>query len=327
MEERILSIYIPTYNRKERLLNQLNSILIQPLSKSVDIVVIDNHSNYDVKAAIVSNWDETILERVQIKTNPYNVGLSLNISLPFFYCKSKWLWIVSDDDETTLDSLEIVMEDIKKYSDYLVLKYSLGEASRHHNDIINSLNELTDYYDKKEQFKGEFIFLSNGIYNIEKLKPVLGDCISYSHNAIAGANPILYGLDKKLGSCIFLEREVVKYLPPKPGSEWSLQHISTRFANIVDYPFSEDGETIKKVMGMVDYFGLSPFMTVCEAINDRKKVLLYHHKVFHTVICHGSLFKRLACNLVFWTFYITKLNVINFFKKNKIAYEFFKKYK
>ena len=49
-----LSIVIPTYNRKDRLIRQLRSIYNQRESSLVDIVICDNHSDYDVEAAIRS---------------------------------------------------------------------------------------------------------------------------------------------------------------------------------------------------------------------------------------------------------------------------------
>ncbi len=43
-----LTIVIPTYNRKERLILQLKSIIKQDLSGVSKILIIDNNSDYNI---------------------------------------------------------------------------------------------------------------------------------------------------------------------------------------------------------------------------------------------------------------------------------------
>lgn len=42
----ILSIFIPTYNRKERLIAQLQSLYVQSRISEVPVVISDNASDY-----------------------------------------------------------------------------------------------------------------------------------------------------------------------------------------------------------------------------------------------------------------------------------------
>ena len=50
----ILSVVIPTYNRKERLLNVLN-ILKKQTNQNFLVIISDNNSNYDVEKTILEN--------------------------------------------------------------------------------------------------------------------------------------------------------------------------------------------------------------------------------------------------------------------------------
>ena len=64
MEEKILTICIPTYNRKERLLKQLDSLYAQPDVYQTIIQIIDNHSGYDIETAIKEHFgQEKILKQ------------------------------------------------------------------------------------------------------------------------------------------------------------------------------------------------------------------------------------------------------------------------
>jgi glycosyltransferase involved in cell wall biosynthesis len=318
---RNLTIAIPTYNRRERLLNQLHSIFAQPLSREVKVIVINNHSNYDVEEAIKQEFDTTNLSNLEVVNHPFNIGLAINIAMPFYHCKTEWLWILSDDDETVPTSLATICEDIEaKYSDCLVLKYSLQGHFDHKNEEITDLNVLVDYYDsKKPRFlsHGEFIFISNGVFNCKKLEPIIGDIFGYSYNAVLAINPIIFGLDKKLGKCVFRDAYIVSIKAPSPGNHWNVRNIFMQIANLRDYPFTADGKTINRVNSLVNFYGTMVFIGGCLETNDRRKMKIFYDKVFHSMIFDWSPMSIVGF-FCFWIYYLTGINTFKMLLSLKV---------
>lgn len=311
-----LSIIIPTYNRKERLLKQLESILSQELAKKISIVVLDNHSNYDVEQAIREKFDTESIKNLNVIVNRANVGLSMNISLPFFRCKTKWLWILSDDDVTLPNSLEIIINDIHKYDDYAALKYSVSGMSNHNNQTIITLEDLISYYERKDKNQGEFIFISNNLFNISKLEPFLGHIVNYSYNAVAGILPYVYILDAKQGKIILRSDEVVKYLPPQAGKEWNYIDITTRLITLIDYPFKSCGKTVRRLMFLMNHFSFIAYLDGLISLKDRDKAKMYYEKTFYLLFRNGYLLRALYRGM-FYSYYIFGLNSVKLVRNLK----------
>ena len=61
-----LSIIIPTYNRKERLKKQLQSIHNQADHNEVDIVLCDNCSNYNVKEMVLRELPSSFANSMRV---------------------------------------------------------------------------------------------------------------------------------------------------------------------------------------------------------------------------------------------------------------------
>ena len=94
----LLSICIPTFNRKSSLKNCLNSILISDkFSKNFnyEVCVSDNCSQEDVT--------ETILEfknklNIVFNKNSENLGFARNAIKCISMAKGKFAWMIGDDD-------------------------------------------------------------------------------------------------------------------------------------------------------------------------------------------------------------------------------------
>lgn len=314
-----LTIIIPTYNRKERLLNQLRSIYVQPSSSNVEIVILDNCSNYNVKKTIESTFGKEQTKNLEVISHPYNIGLALNIAMPFYYCKTNWLWIISDDDETLPHSIETILNDIKNYPDISVLKYSLKGHSQHNNTEIKDLEELTNYYKQPNHSQGEFIFISNGVFNIRKLTPILGDVIAYAYCAVAGILPMVFSLDKGIGNVLMRSEEIVIYKAPEKGTEWNYYKITISLVGILDYPYQMSGKQMLKLMKCFDHFSFFSFINSLFQLNDKEKTKIYFDKVYNVIFKNKNIVKRLFYNIIFFLYYYLNINtmhIINYLKSN-----------
>ena len=70
MQDKLLTICIPTYNRKSKLLKQLDSLYTQAEVYQTYIQIIDNHSDYDVELAIIEHFGKEKLSNLKIHINP-----------------------------------------------------------------------------------------------------------------------------------------------------------------------------------------------------------------------------------------------------------------
>jgi glycosyltransferase involved in cell wall biosynthesis len=204
MKENQLTIVIPTYNRKERLLNQLDHLFKQDVSKSIKIIIVDNHSNYDVKYAVRKKYSKIVFSNIEIIVRPFNIGLGAAITMPFLLCKTDWLWVLGDDDEVKGD-LNRVLNDLKLYNDYAYLKYNISNSSPQENKDIATIDDFLSYFGSKKHSTGDLVFISNSLFNLSLLKQYLGLAIMWSNTLIGHLIPVIFGLCESKIKCRMID--------------------------------------------------------------------------------------------------------------------------
>lgn len=218
-----LSVCIPTYNRRERLLAQLESLLSQKEGEKVQIVVVDNASPYDVKEALIEQFGQGIFDRIKLVRNRYNIGMAHNLASLFLHCETEWCWTLGDDDRTLPGGIARVLEDIERYPDVAFTKYNLPNCPALREAIVSSPQEFWEYYDGANiPTAGELVFLSNNVFNLRLLGPYLEKAHEYSYTYVPHLVPILYGLKSGL-KARFSPEHIVEYLIPDPGQKWNYQ--------------------------------------------------------------------------------------------------------
>lgn len=217
-----LSICIPTYNRKERLINQLHSILNQKSNHLVQIIICDNHSNYDICEDLAKEFGSNFVNNIIIYKNKVNIGADANIANLFMLCDTEWMWLLGDDDKTTNTSIETILNDINSFDKNTIgCTYSIYHKKKNKDLIINDVESFIDYYYKGNSNSGELVYISNKIYNTEIIKPYIGQTIKYSYSSLSQLIPILKSLQNNNGSYVFSSKCIVEYQVPEIGSEWN----------------------------------------------------------------------------------------------------------
>lgn len=212
-----LTIGIPTYNREKQLENQLKNILKQDLSGLEEILIIDNNSDYDVEGLIVS----LNCSKIRLVRNQFNIKMSTNMEMPFLYCKTEWLWLLSDDDEVLPNSINTVLNQIEISSPNIgMIKFAIDRPSSMQKEtIVNTLEEYIDYYyNEKPIRRGDLVFISTNLYNVKNLKKHIGSAFEYSYTYIGFLVPVLQALSENNIGVKFSSVPVVKYLPPREGN-------------------------------------------------------------------------------------------------------------
>lgn len=233
-----LSIVIPTYNRRERLLIQLQSIFAQEASSQVEVVIVDNSSNYDIREAVIDAFGE-VPESLRIERNRCNIGLGGNLAEIFNHCDTQWMWCLGDDDETDVNSIQLILDRIAEQPSVVgVLKFSEAQTNERRTENIDSLPAFWEYYDGADsQAAGLLIFLSNTVLNLHLLQPYLGKAFEYSYTAIAHLIPAFFMLDERAGQWQFCPEAIVRYKAPDPGQRWSFSRVALGLATAMDINF------------------------------------------------------------------------------------------
>jgi len=89
-----ITIAVPTYNRQDYLRDSLNSILSQSF-QDFNIIIFDNHSDYDIESFIAGFKDA----RISLVRSEKNIGNATNFQKVFDYkYDSEYLVVFHDDD-------------------------------------------------------------------------------------------------------------------------------------------------------------------------------------------------------------------------------------
>lgn len=180
MIEKKLTVAITTYNRQEALITQLKSLESQGNFDEYLITIFNNKSDYDVEKALRSALTPAFFKIITIYNRKFNVGGDCNIALSLLQVETPWMWLLSDDDVTMPGSLEAVLNDMEIYDDVCWLKYSIDGFAKFQDRKINNLVDLFDSFRKDGHNWGEYVFMSNNVYNLAKLEKVRGNILYWA---------------------------------------------------------------------------------------------------------------------------------------------------
>ncbi len=272
-KERLLSITIPTYNRRDSLIKLLKSIESSSYQQLREIVISDNHSDYDIKEELSKEFTQDFLSYCRIIVNPFNIGGPGNIKNLFLLCHSKYMWMIGDDDEVLPDSIDIILRDIEEDSECAQFRYSIviDAASNElpaknvieENKIMCSLNDFMQYYEEKDRHKGNMVYMSNNIFNLEKLKPYIHYAFTYN-TSITHLIPFLKGLDERDIYIRYRNLQVVRYVGQPGGTSWNYIRVMGAVSTINQIPFkSLDTIQFKRLKQVLRFVTLRHFLFWC----------------------------------------------------------------
>ena len=111
-----LSICIPTFNRRDKLPNCLNSIYIASKKTNIDfeVCISDNGSDYNVDD-IVNKFNDKF--KIKVNKNKSNIGYMSNLIKVISLSESEFVWAIGDDDLLMPHSLVRLEELFSKNTD------------------------------------------------------------------------------------------------------------------------------------------------------------------------------------------------------------------
>ena len=111
-----LSICIPTFNRRDKITNCLNSIYIASSNSKLafEVCISDNGSDYDI-IDIIREFDNKL--QIKVNKNKSNIGYMANLLKVISLAEGEFVWAIGDDDILMPHSLIKLEELFKKNID------------------------------------------------------------------------------------------------------------------------------------------------------------------------------------------------------------------
>lgn len=294
--DKFLTIVIPTYNREKQLIRLLKSIERQNVIEKYYIVILNNHSNYDVETSIKNHFPNPFFENIEIYNRPYNAGGDYNIGSAFLFAKSQYLWIIGDDDEVEDSCFGIIEKNIKLYPDIPFFKYHIKGLARYNEDVlIKNINDFTDLYNRNYFIAGDVLFVSNNIYNLTKLEGYISTVLYYSYSSVPQALPMLRCLIDEQ-PFMWCHNEIIKYNAPE-GDHWNYIKIATSLSTVLDINIGNNYSIVKSFFNILsDHFPISEFLQECLRISDKSYRKYVNRKGMN------SLYEKKSFGI--WIYYI-----------------------
>jgi len=316
-EKLLLSICIPTYNRKEGLIRQLKCIERQ--NCKVPIVISDNASNYDVEKLIKETFNDQFASWITVTRRIYNCGGDYNITSCFLQVKTRWMWLLSDDDEVLPDSLRRILELINLYPDAIALKFSV--YTEFEWDLlykVASLEDLLNGYEKKYYTGGEMIFISNNVYNMDELNQNIGKGLMYNQCSLGHIIPIISSLNGGEKYFIFSSSKIVKYCAPTEQTGWNHAIIVTSISQFLNVNIGLSYKEKKKLFFMLTSdFEFLYFVRDCLKLPDKEYRMKIYYNGLRTIFNMRKSFVDYMLRFIFLFQHFTGINVLGCLYSNK----------
>jgi len=290
MLQKGLSIIIPTFNRKDQLENQLKLIFKSRIDLIEEIVIIDNHSDYNISELVASfNSD-----KIRLIVQPFNIKVHNNIAFSFFHAQTEWFWLLSDDDKIEEDAIEKIIDEIERVpSNVAMIKFARTNSPQN-NYIANNLKNFIDYYyNEKVIRKGDLVFISTNIYNIARLKKYLGYAFEYAYTYVPQIIPIIKGLEEENISIKFSNKNIVKYLSPREGN-YSFAVVGKGLSTLSHIQLSLSDDYWRKFLNVtmsISYRLMISWSLKFESVNEIK--IIYNNIYRYYIPLRGKLIVKM----------------------------------
>lgn len=322
-----LTVVIPTYNRKEALIRLLKSFLNVDYQIIDEIIISDNQSSYDIINTLKQELPHNLFQKCNIIINRHNIGGQGNINNSFLLPKTKWMWLIGDDDTITDNALTIIARDIKNNSDCAWFKYSTANINAiEENVTIHNLSDFINYYTIHKRHLGNLVFMSNNIFNIEKLSPYIIYAFEYSYTFVSQILPPLMGLNKEEIYIKYRSDSICNYTIPDNENQWNCIKIFLGNITIEDLPIEFRSPQEQSLFKQL--FTFWPFITFSRWLEANWSKI--PNKNFILKICNSLYFphfnfKEWIIFLLLWLRIRTKLNLFSIIINSNLLHKIFGK--
>lgn len=311
--EKLLTIGIPTYNRKQKLVRLLKSIEAQKCTDLYNIIISDNCSDYSVEEVINKEFSGDFRNVIKVKRRAINGGGAFNISSIFVFCETKLFWMIGDDDEMVPGAITTVLKNYENNPDIPFFKYVMKGTFMDSDSVrMKNVDDLVLCH-KKGYLLGSIFFISTNIYNMELLKPYLSECLIYGYCCVSQILPMMHCLvDSKYD--VLLCNDYVVQAFPADEDRWNYIKVVTSLSTVLDINWGDKHKEIKKLFRVIcSYFGLGQFLIENIRIKDKSYRKYVYWKGMHTVFkSHKGILELFALSC-YWLERLTRIKFLTGF--------------
>jgi glycosyltransferase involved in cell wall biosynthesis len=217
-----LTIAIPTFNRAEKLREQLDRLMLQ-LTPEVRCCVYDNASP-DGTREVVAKYNSRV---IAYTCASYNGGVGRNTLRCFEECQTEWLWILSDDDPISASAVADLLRLIKHcQADFI--HTSAPDCPHDADTTIDDISQLLNHAST-----GSLLWISTGVYRNPSFRPLL----RFYADGISTWGPwmvmVLALLEKQAGKALVSSTRLITQFPGP--TRWSTLDFIVRFSHLPEY--------------------------------------------------------------------------------------------
>lgn len=290
-----LTLVIPTYNRKNQLLNTLKSL---ELLNDAKIIISDNHSNYSIENEILPFLPGVFRQRISVFHRKYNIGGDLNIAGAFQLCETKWLWILGDDDKLNPSKINDVYKYIEEFKNSNVIWLTICD-NINENIQMKSVQELIDVLGNNKN-NGDFIFCSNKIFNLPKIQKYIEPIFPKAYTCITQCIPIILSLINGELVQIVTHSNIVQHGGFQGGITWNFENVILGMRTLMDSEFGLQRDIHYQLVGQIVF----KYEDIILYLYHNPEKSIDYHYFFNTV--YNDLYKytlhgpnKLLCWLLF----------------------------
>jgi glycosyltransferase involved in cell wall biosynthesis len=129
----LLTLCIPTYNRKQIVSELIDGLLRSGVNNIADILIIDDGSKDRTYQALMQFCS---YKNIQVLANESNIGYARTFMRCFDECKTEYLIMCTDDDAFSKDGVLQILEEINSHKpDFISTTFNTSESTRKFNRI------------------------------------------------------------------------------------------------------------------------------------------------------------------------------------------------
>jgi glycosyltransferase involved in cell wall biosynthesis len=198
----MITICIPTFNRSKYLQELLQSIY--NANKKIPIILSNNNSTDDTNK-VIQIYKKKLPNFASIQQKK-NIGFARNYLQCLFRVRTKYAWIVGDDDLLKKDSIKNIIFTIKKlnYPNGIIFEYD-NFLNLSKNKSYNSISEISLLKDFNKCG-----LISTQIIKVENVKLIKNQITKQKKNFYIQIYIILY-LIKKFGNWYKSSKKIINY--------------------------------------------------------------------------------------------------------------------
>ena len=198
----MITICIPTFNRSKFLNELLQSIY--NANKKIPIILSNNNSTDDSNK-IIQIYRKKFINFTLVQQKK-NIGFTKNYLECLFRVRTKYAWVVGDDDVLKKDSIKNIISTIKKlhYPTGIIFEYDnfLNLKKEKNQNLLSEISLLKDF--------NKCGLISTQILKIENIKLIKNKIIKQKNNLYIQIYIMLYLL-KKFGKWYKSSKKIINY--------------------------------------------------------------------------------------------------------------------